>query len=110
MKLPTPFTICDLRFAIWKKSPGGIVGQCRWGERPREPKRGDKAGSSVASPHLAAIINHQSSIVNRKSTAGVALVITLILLSVTLIMAVAFVARRPRHRKSLTTPTATPTP
>ena len=55
--------------------------------------------------HAAA--NHQSSIVNHKSTSGVALVITLILLSVTLIMAVAFLAVARRERNAVTTTTDT---
>ena len=83
MKLPHPFTIYDLRFTIWKKSSAG--------DRARrcEP--------------LAA--NRQSPIVNRKS--GVALVITLIMLSVTLVMAIAFLAISRRERNSVGTNTDT---
>ena len=80
MKTPSKFTIYDLRFTIWKKSSA----------------RG-----------LAA--NRKSAIVNRKSTAGIALVITLILLSVTLIMAVAFLAVARRERNAVTTTTDTAT-
>jgi len=80
MKLPTPFSICDLRFTIWEKS---------------------------SARDLAA--NGKSPITNRKSNAGIALVITLILLSVTLIMAVAFLAITRRERNSVTTTTDTAT-
>ncbi|MGD0253057.1 MAG: hypothetical protein ABSC01_10225, partial [Verrucomicrobiota bacterium] len=71
------FTIYDLRFTIWKKS----------------------ANTAVA--------NRQSPIVNRQSKEGVALIITLILLSVTLIMAVAFLAISRRERNAVTTTTDT---
>jgi len=70
-----PFTICGLRFTIWKKS------------------------EAVAAP------NRQSSIVNRKSQSGIALIITLILLAVTLVMAVAFLALSKRERGSVATQT-----
>ena len=80
MKLPTPFSIHDLRLTIWKKS-------------------------SVRD----FTANRKSPIANHKSTAGIALVITLILLSVTLIMAVAFLAIARRERNSVTTTTDTAT-
>ena len=80
MKLPTPFSICDLRFTIWEKS---------------------------SARDLAA--NGKSPIVNRQSASGIALVITLILLSVTLVMAVAFLAIARRERNSVTTTTDTAT-
>ncbi|HTX21010.1 MAG TPA: hypothetical protein VMD27_03980 [Candidatus Aquilonibacter sp.] len=70
-----PFTICGLRFTIWKKS------------------------EAVAAP------NRQPSIVNRKSQSGIALIITLILLAVTLVMAVAFLALSKRERGSVATQT-----
>ncbi|HXR03988.1 MAG TPA: hypothetical protein VN836_04695, partial [Verrucomicrobiae bacterium] len=73
------FTIYDLRFTIGEKSA------------------------------KAASFNHQSSIINRKSQSGMALVITLILLSVTLIMAVAFLAVSRRERNAVTTTTDTAT-
>ena len=79
MKLP--FTICGSRFAIWKKSPESAVAGCR----------------------ACAAGNRKSAIVNLKSRSGIALVITLILLSVTLIMAVAFLAISSRERGSVTT-------
>ena len=56
-----------------------------------------------------AAINRKSSIVNRKSGGGFALVITLILLSVTLIMAVAFLAISRREQNSVATTTDTAT-
>ncbi len=56
-----------------------------------------------------AAINRKSSIVNRKSGGGFALVITLILLSVTLVMAVAFLAISRREQNSVTTTTDTAT-
>ncbi len=85
MKLPRPFTICDLRFAINKKSP------------------------AATAPPRDAAVNRQLSIVNRQSASGMALVITLILLSVTLIMAVAFLAMSRRERSAVTTATDTAT-
>src|ERR1039457_2966962 len=84
-----PFTIYDLRhrllsrardlseFTIWKKS---------------------------AKP---AAVNRQSSIVNRQSEEGVALVITLILLSVVTFMAITFLALSRRERSAVTTVTDT---
>jgi len=85
MKLP--FTICDSRFTIWKKSSeSAVAGRCAC------------AGG-----------NRKSSIVNHQSRSGVALVITLILLSVTLIMAVAFLAVSRRERNSVTTEADTAT-
>ena len=51
----------------------------------------------------------QSSIINHKSQSGVALVITLILLSVTLVMVLAFLAISGRERGSVTTQTDTTT-
>src|SRR5208282_3270909 len=72
-----PFTIYDLRFTIWKKS----------------------AESAVA--------NRQSPIVNRQSKEGVALVITLILLSVVTFMAIAFLALSRRERSAVATVTDT---
>ena len=51
------------------------------------------------------ISNRKSSNVNRQSQSGIALIITLILLSVTLIMAVAFLAVSRRERSSVTTTT-----
>jgi hypothetical protein len=86
MKLP--FTIYDLRFTICQK-PG-------------------EAGSSItagADGGTRAAVNRKSSIVNHQSRGGFALVITLILLSVTLIMAVAFLAISRRERGAVTTTT-----
>ena len=86
MKLPKPFTIHDSRFTIFKKSSESAVAG-----------RADAAGS------------RQSPISNRKSERGIALVITLILLSVTLFMAIAFLAISRRERGSVTTATDTAT-
>ena len=84
MKLPPPFTIDDLRSAIFKKS-----------------------GRAVSPPAAGAAVHRPSTIVNRKSREGIALVITLILLSVTLVMAIAFLAISRRERGSVTTSTDT---
>ncbi len=92
MKLP--FTIYDLRFTIWEKSGGQVS----------PPATGGAHG--VTRPTA---LNRQSSIVNHKSQSGVALVITLILLSVTLVMALAFLAISGRERGSVTTQTDTAT-
>ena len=81
MKIPQPFTIYDLRFTICKKSAVARLG----------------ADVSLGSA------NRKSPIVNRQS--GLALVITLILLSVTLVMAIAFLAVSRRERVSVTTST-----
>ncbi len=69
------FTIYDLRFTIEKQS-----------ERP-------------------AAANRQSSIVNHQSRSGVALILTLILLSVTLLMTLAFLALSNRERNAASTST-----
>jgi hypothetical protein len=53
----------------------------------------------------ASAVNRQSSPAHRQSERGIALVITLILLSVTLIMALAFLAISRRERASVTTTT-----
>jgi hypothetical protein len=70
-----PFAIYDLRFTIGKQSV------------------------------TTAADNRQSSIANRKSEKGVALVITLILLSVTLLMALAFMAISSREHGAVATST-----
>jgi len=79
MKIPIPFTNYELRLPILKKSAGKVV-------------TGRRAGLSL---------NRQSLIVNRQSERGMALVITLIMLSVTLIMAIAFLAISRRERVSV---------
>jgi hypothetical protein len=81
MKLP--FTIHDSRFTICEKS----------------------SGSAMAVRNAGTAVNRQSPIVNRKSERGIALIITLILLSVTLVMAIAFLAISNRERGSVTTST-----
>ncbi len=93
MKLPIPFTIHDLRFTFRKKSDGAV-------------------SPSTAGAHgvtCPAASNRQSSIVNRQSSKGVALVITLILLSVTLIMAIAFLSVAQRERNAVNTAADTTT-
>ena len=93
MKLP--FTIYDLRFTIREESAGRAV-------RPLTA-----AGAhGVTRP---AALNRQSSIINHKSQSGVALVLTLILLSVALVMTLAFLAISSREQDSVTTQTDTAT-
>jgi hypothetical protein len=92
MKLP--FTIYDLRFTIVKQS-GGAVSPLT------------AAGAHGVTRPTA--FNRKASIVNHKSQRGVALIITLILLSVTLVMALAFLALSGRERGSVTTQTDTAT-
>jgi len=87
MTMKLPFTIHGSRFTIWKKSSRAIV----------------------AGRRACACGNRKSSIINRKSERGIALVITLILLSVTLVMAIAFLAISRRERGSVTTSTDTTT-
>ncbi|HEY5043087.1 MAG TPA: hypothetical protein VIK53_13915, partial [Verrucomicrobiae bacterium] len=68
-----PFTIYDCRLPIWKKSPPA-----------------------------AAVVSGAGAAGNRQSRAGMALVITLILLSVTLVMAIALLALAGRERNAVT--------
>src|ERR1039457_1274559 len=86
MKLP--FTIYDSRSTIWKKS----------GRAGCPLTAGDARGATNPSA-----FSRQSSIVNHQSQKGVALVITLILLSVTLLMALAFLAISKRDRGAVGT-------
>ncbi len=89
MKIPQPFTIYDLpAFAALR--------------RGRQFAFGRKSGRTVG-------YNRQSSIINRQSQRGIALVITLIMLAITLVMAVAFLALAQRERKSVDTTTDTTT-
>ncbi|HEY5232222.1 MAG TPA: hypothetical protein VIK35_01635 [Verrucomicrobiae bacterium] len=78
MKLP--YTIYGSRFTIWKKS-----------------------SKSAVVCHRACDASRQPSIVNHKSQNGIALIITLILLAVTLVMALAFLAISRRESSSVTT-------
>ena len=94
MKLP--FTIYDLRFTISNKS-----------DRAVDPLAGESGAQGVTRPAGLAS-DRKSPIVNRKSP-GIALIITLILLSVTLVMALAFLALARRERGSVTTSTDTTT-
>ncbi len=87
MKLPKPFTIYDCRLPIGKKT----------------------LASAVVGGQVGASANRQSPIINRQSREGIALVITLILLSVTLFMAIAFLAISRRERGSVLTETDTVT-
>src|SRR5437660_302869 len=102
MKLPQPFTIYDLRFTIGKNRRGGtgvapvvsgvapeILAQresllnstdCRRGMLAPEIRR--DAGFDRRDACSTAASNRKSSIVNRKWEQGIALVITLIMLSV----------------------------
>src|ERR1017187_111648 len=126
MKIPQPFTIYDLRFTISKKSRRGGLGSTRV-----------PGPSSGVAPELSSSIisgistaknfagrgfwrdakNHtrdacaprHSSRVTRHREQGIALVITLIMLAVTLVMAVAFLALARRERGRLTTVTDTTT-
>jgi hypothetical protein len=68
-----------------------------------EPR--DLGSYGVVSRRGRAAGNRKSAIANRQSRSGIALVITLILLSVTLVMAVAFLAISNRERSSVTTTT-----
>jgi len=95
MKLP--FTIYDLRFAISKKS-----------DRVVDPFTGESGVPGVTGAAGLAS-NRKSSIENRKSQEGIALIITLIMLAITLVMAVAFLALARRERGSVTTTTDTTT-
>jgi len=91
MKTPKTFTIYDLRFTIGKKSSGAV----------------NPLAQGAQAPGRSGAVNRQSPIANRQSQAGIALVITLIMLSVTLLMAVAFLALAKRERGSVSTGTDT---
>ena len=91
MKLPS--TICDLRYAIWKKSPDAAFANCQ------SPIANRRSQLGLGTPN--------SELRTPNSETGMALVITLILLSVTLIMAVAFLAISRRERNAVTTTTDT---
>ncbi|MGA2853570.1 MAG: hypothetical protein ABSE90_05520 [Verrucomicrobiota bacterium] len=127
MKLP--FTIYDLRFTIREESAGGTgVTPVVSGVAPETRPQGEVA-LRLVSPGCAVpsqirrdagfnrrdacstrlVFNHQSSIINHKSQSAVALVLTLILLSVTLVMTLAFLAISGRERGSVTTQTDTTT-
>jgi hypothetical protein len=86
-----PFTIYDLRFTIWKKS----------------------AESAVATRHSPPVTRHScrslqpSAFSLQPSQNGVALIITLILLSVVTVMAITFLALSSRERGAVTTVTDT---
>lgn len=82
MKIPRSFTICNLRFAIGRKSSRLNASEAV--ESSRQPNG-----------------KGQSSAVNPQSEKGIALVITLIMLAVTLVMAVAFMALARRERSTV---------
>src|ERR1017187_4475008 len=126
MKIPQPFTIYDLRFAISKKSRRGGLGSAR------VPRASSGVAPELSSSIISGIStaknfagrgfwrdakNHtrdacaprHSSRVTRHREQGIALVITLIMLAVTLVMAVAFLALARRERGRLTTVTDTTT-
>ena len=97
MKTAKKFTIYDVNarptfgFRIGRKSRGAS---------------GTLAANATEAAHPVSV-NHQSSIINHQSQQGIALVITLIMLSVTLVMAVAFLALAKRERGSVATRTDT---
>src|ERR1039457_7215348 len=98
MKLPSPFTIHDLRLTILRKSDravGPLIGA---------------SGAHGATRAAGFASNRKSSIANRKWEQGIALVITLIMLAITLVIAVAFLALARRARGSVPPPTDTTTP
>jgi hypothetical protein len=84
-----PFTIYDLRFTIWKKSAKSAV-----------------ANRQSVSRHLSPATRH-SPLATRHSQRGVALIITLILLSVVTFMAITFLALSRRERSAVSTVTDT---
>ena len=112
-----PFTISDIRFMgeeefsvpvkVGTVAPVSRTAGCRNGVRSLS-KPCLRALAWVATPSRRKN-SRQSYIVNRKSESGIALVITLILLSVTLVMAVAFLAISRRERGSVSTETDTTT-
>jgi hypothetical protein len=129
MKLPQPFTICDLRFAIPRSKGSARVPRAGSGVAPEPPSsiipeistgenfvgrsfrrnaENHTRDACAPQPPRLTVSNRKSQIVNRKSS-GIALVITLIMLSVTLVMAVAFLAIARRERGSVTTTTDTTT-
>ena len=97
MKTAKKFTIYDVNarptfgFRIGRNSRGAS---------------GTLAANATEAAHPVSA-NHQSSIINHQSQQGIALVITLIMLSVTLVMAVAFLALAKRERGSVSTGTDT---
>ena len=94
------FTIYDLRFTIWKKSANTAVAGRQSPIVNRQSQRG------VGNPNSELRVPN-SELRAPTSERGVALVITLILLSVTLVMAVAFLAISRRERNAVTTVTDT---
>ena len=129
MKLPQPFTICDLRFAIPRSKGSARVPRAGSGVAPEPPSsiipeistgenfvgrsfrrnaENHTRDACAPQPPRLTVSNRKSQIANRKSS-GIALVITLIMLSVTLVMAVAFLALARRERGSVTTTTDTTT-
>ena len=89
MKIPQPSKICD--FAFRRKSA-----------QSASPLVINSPGAAAP-----ASCNRKSAIVNRKSQDGIALVITLIMLAITLVMAVAFLALARRERSTVSTITDT---
>jgi hypothetical protein len=97
-------------------SPGGDLSRLGNGERnlsrysgtkvAQQPSEWARASQRRGEGGLTSKANsRKSQIVNHKSQQGVALVITLILLAVTLVMAIAFLAISRRERNSVTTVT-----
>jgi hypothetical protein len=137
MKLP--FAIYDLRFTIREESAGGTgvapvesgvapdLGRDRttgihkaqsgftlragFGRDARNNRRDACSTRLGFNPPCSRTVaaGRQSSIINHKSQSGVALVLTLILLSVALVMTLAFLAISGREQGSVTTQTDTAT-
>src|ERR1017187_6797193 len=126
MKIPQPITIYDLRFTICERSRRSGFGRAR-GPRASLGGAPELSSSIISGISTAKYFagrgfwrdakNHtrdacaprHSSHVTRHREQGIALVITLIMLAVTLVMAVAFLALARRERGRLTTVTDTTT-
>ena len=98
MKLP--FTIYDLRHRLPSRARDTDFVAC---SRKRSLSEFTIWRKSAA----PAVANHQSSIINHKFRHGVALIITLILLSVVTFMAITFLALSRRERSAVSTVTDT---
>ncbi len=95
-----PFTIYDLRFTIWKKS--GRAGS------PLPAANAQQRRARSDAPYLSQRGLQPSAFSLQPSQQrGVALIITLILLSVVTLMAIAFLALSRRDRNAVTTVTDT---
>ena len=95
-----PFTIYDLRFTIWKKSG-------RAGSPLPAANAQQRRARSDAPSFPSAVFSLQPLAFTPSQQRGVALIITLILLSVVTLMAIAFLALSRRDRNAVTTVTDT---